>query len=196
MQIKHFLAIVFILFLIGFLPIQCCKFQEGQNIKLDIKKITAIHHFTNLTNFIDSIPTQLDFDTIKNSDSLFIFITFDLKEIAMNRFNFSWTNTAYASRCGTGPNRSYLGNKLSDIEFTSDTTYNGNLKNTNLINLITENGSELKDLMNNTTDFTKNIYLKLNTKPTDVLTHKFTIKFIKENGEVVIANTKKITWLN
>ncbi len=70
------------------------------------------------------------------------------------------------------------------------------LFDTNLLSIITENGSSLKDLMNTTTDFTKNIYFKLNTKPTDVLTHQFTVKFTKENGDVILAKSKKLTWLN
>ncbi|MBK8352029.1 MAG: hypothetical protein IPL21_10130 [Saprospirales bacterium] len=194
MQLKHFLASLFILVLIGFFPFSCCKPAPPQNIKLDIKKITGIHHFTNLSNFTDSISSQVDFDTIKNSDSLFIFVTFELKEITMNHFNFSLTNTSFA--CEPLPNTSILGNKITEIELSSDTTYNGNLKNTNLLSIITENGSSLKDLMNTTTDFTKNIYFKLNTKPTDVLTHQFTVKFTKENGDVILAKSKKLTWLN
>ena len=194
MQLKHFLATIFILVLIGFFPFSCCKPAPSQNIKLDIRKITEIHHLTNISNIFDSLNSQIDFDTIKNSDSLFVFVTFDLKEITMNHFNFSLTNTAFA--CEQMPNTIVLGNKINDIELTSDTTYNGNLKNTNLLNLITENGSSLVSLMNTTTDFSKNIYIKINTKPTDVLTHQFTVKFTKENGQVLTAKTKKLTWLN
>ncbi|MFN8283241.1 MAG: hypothetical protein U0U67_08485 [Chitinophagales bacterium] len=193
MQMKHLLALVFILVLIGFFPFACSKKEDSRHQKVDIAKVSKVDHFTNINNIFDSVNTQLNFDTIKNTDSLYIFITFDLKEIALNRFNFSLTNTAFADGAS---NTIELATKINNIELISDTTYNGNLRNTNLLNLITENGSALKDLMNTTTDFTKNVYLKINSKPTDVLKHQFTVRFIKENGDTVIARTKKITWLN
>ena len=190
---KHFLAYLFILSLIGFFPFACTKHDDSRHQKVDITKISKVDHFTNINNIFDSVNTQLNFDTITNSDSLYIFITFDLKEIAMNRLNFSLGNTAFAHG---SENTIQLGNKINSIELTSDTTYNGIVKNTNLLNIITENGNNLKDEMNTTTDFTKNIYFKIIAKPTDVLKHQFTIKFTKENGDIITAKSRKLTWLN
>lgn len=191
---RTILIVVGCLFFIGFFPISCCKNQSVSNGKIDIIRFSRISYLTNL-NAIDSISTQLNFDTIRNTDSVYILVQMDMKEIACNTFNFSFTNTAFAGNCKTTTPATYeLGNKITAIELESDTVYNGNNKGVNLINLIVEDGALLKDKMNNSKAFFSSFVFKIKSKPIDVFKHQLTIRIKKEDGDIIEGKTKRFYW--
>jgi hypothetical protein len=169
---RTILTVLACFLLIGFIPISCCKNQSAPNGKIDIIRFRYINYLTDL-NTLDSIKSQLNYDTITNTDTLYIFVQMDMKQIACNAFNFSFTNTSYAGNCNPITPATYeLGNKITSIELESDTTYNGNNKGVNLLNLIVEDGILLKDKMNNSKNYFSSLIFKIKSKPMDVYKHQ------------------------
>lgn len=189
---RTLLSIVFILLLAGFIPLSCCKNEGNSFYNMDINKINSIHYLSYL-NLYDSIATQTDFDTIKNTDSLFLLVNMDLKEIASLKPSFSFTNTAYACKQGT---TSYsLKYKIDSIVLSSNTIYNGVAAGRNLFYTIVENAQNYVQEINNSPAFNNaNLLFKIKQKPTDNHTHQLTLKIYKDNDSITEKSIKTFTW--
>ncbi len=187
-------SVICCLFFIGFFPISCCKNQSTVNGKIDIIRFKAVNYLTSLTSY-DTLLTQFNADTIKQSDSLYLIVQLEIRLTAFNNSHFSFFNNAYAAKCQSGNSSTYeLQNKITSIELESDTTYNGHPKATNLLPLIVEDGSLWKDKLNNSKEYISNISLKINEKPIDVFKHQFTLRIKKENGDVIEGKFKRLYW--
>jgi hypothetical protein len=190
---KTFISFIFILIFAGFIPLSCCKNEGGSTFKMDFTQFNSVHYLAGL-NLYDSLSSQIDFDTIRNADSLYLLANMDIKNVAALQPYFSLTATAFAC---TSPSSIYVMKYAIDsIVINSNQVYNGMPAGTNLYYTIVENAQGYIDILNNSVSFNNaNLLFKIVHAPTDNYTHQLTLKVYKHNSTVVERTLKTFTWI-
>ena len=160
-------------------------------------------------NFTEISITESN-NTIVADDSLHIQIqALNLDWMAHSQFGFDFFSKAYALACNEG----WAGMKypLTGIEFTSNADFNEDYPANSLLNELFKiqlciadyyydcdlqhlklSEIDLKKFMNPQNSYRAVIYLA--EKPSMEMEHVFTIKLLKSDGSVIIAETRSIIW--
>ncbi len=186
MGIKNCLIVLFFL---GVFPLSFCApeypYYTIEHISLDAYKDKA---FTKRQAATDSIF----------KDTVYIQLKLGTSFTAQN-LDFSFANTCFAT---TKPSNGYKGlrDKIIDIQFTSDQTFNGRIAETNINTILNTSfiyrASDFEEFEIRLNDGPpsyyartgKDLILYITEKPKDNLSHNFTLKFIFESGKILSGN--------
>ncbi len=117
---------------------------------------------------------------------------------------FSFVNSAYACKCGElSPGEMGSTERLSEIKIYSDAAFTSGGSSSELLNqyfeiagMTYETYREFFDLnsvlINKPVLSTFEVKLRLKTKPTGIMNHKFTIQYKLTNGESYTATTQEV----
>ena len=163
----------------------------------DIEPHWNIDDFT--ITFIDDNGLLVN-QNATNSDSLSIFLNLQNSFLSNVWIEHPFINSAYALSCEPGGHDG-IKDKLSTITFSSNQDFNNIEAGENLNDLIISNhydgSTTIEELIENLNDSFGayfELMFKLTEKPTNNISHRFTIIMDFESGKSISTTSNEITW--
>ena len=193
MNYKKIIILPALFLLTHILYIGCCKCEDSNKAFYNINSLTVQPR--------GSGNAIIDTGTVTNVDSVFLNYNFDFRCTASHIDPFSFlVSSTYACKC----NECGLGGlkiKLTSIEITSDSLYNGIAPNTSLNSFFQVHYygnsfisiDSIITLMNTSRVYSTRLFTT--TKPGNNQGHKFNLKMVFTDGRELTISSRTIYWM-